>query len=54
LPFIGSYKPLTNSYFALGFGGNGITFSQVAATIINDKIVGKNNNNETIFSFNRI
>ena len=27
LPFIGEYKKLPNSYFALGFGGNGITFS---------------------------
>jgi glycine/D-amino acid oxidase-like deaminating enzyme len=54
LPFIGTYKPLANSYFALGFGGNGITFSQIAATIICDKISGKINNDEDIFSFSRI
>ncbi|WP_213278396.1 NAD(P)/FAD-dependent oxidoreductase [Chryseobacterium indologenes] len=27
LPYIGEYKKLRNSYFVLGFGGNGITFS---------------------------
>ena len=41
LPFIGSYKKLANSYFALGFGGNGITFSLIAAEIIADLITGK-------------
>ncbi len=54
LPFIGTYKPLTNSYFALGFGGNGITFSQLAANIICDEISGRVNNDKNIFSFNRI
>jgi hypothetical protein len=28
LPFIASCKDLPNSYFALGFGGNGIIFSR--------------------------
>jgi glycine/D-amino acid oxidase-like deaminating enzyme len=54
LPFIGSYKPLPNSYFALGFGGNGITFSQVAADMICDHVLGKPNRDATIFSFDRI
>jgi glycine/D-amino acid oxidase-like deaminating enzyme len=54
LPFIGTYKPLSNSYFALGFGGNGITFSQVAANIIIQQILGKPNKDAAIFSFNRV
>jgi glycine/D-amino acid oxidase-like deaminating enzyme len=54
LPFIGTYKPLPNSYFALGFGGNGITFSQIAANIICDLIRGKSNKDAVIFSFDRI
>lgn len=54
LPFIGSYAPLPNSYFALGFGGNGITFSVVAAQIITDLIEGKENKDASIFSFDRI
>ena len=53
LPFIGNYKQIRNNYFALGFGGNGITFSQVAATIIADLIEGKNNSDARLFSFDR-
>ena len=54
LPFIGPYKRLPNSYFALGFGGNGITFSQVAGEIIADLIKKKKNKDLPIFSFDRI
>ena len=54
LPFIGEYPGLPNSYFALGFGGNGITFSLIAAEIIRDLIVGKKNNDQEIFSFSRL
>lgn len=53
LPFIGRYKPLSNSFFSLGFGGNGITFSQVGAEIICDQILGKPNSDAPIFSFDR-
>ncbi|MEO8150287.1 MAG: FAD-binding oxidoreductase [Bacteroidia bacterium] len=54
LPYIGEYKSLPNSYFALGFGGNGITFSVIAAKIIIDMITGKKNKDSDIFSFNRV
>lgn len=54
LPFIGEYKSLPNSYFALGFGGNGITFSLIAAEIITDLIQGKPNKDAALFSFDRI
>ena len=54
LPFIGEYKKLPNSYFGLGFGGNGITFSLIAAEILKDLITGKKNNDSEIFSFSRI
>jgi len=53
LPYIGAYKNLTNSFFALGFGGNGITFSQVAGEIIASLIRGKKNSDANIFSFER-
>jgi glycine/D-amino acid oxidase-like deaminating enzyme len=53
LPYIGAYKNLTNSFFALGFGGNGITFSQVAGEIIASLIKGKKNKDADIFSFER-
>jgi glycine/D-amino acid oxidase-like deaminating enzyme len=54
LPFIGTYRGMPHCYFALGFGGNGITFSQVAATIVGDMIQGKRNNDAAIFSFERV
>ena len=54
LPFIGTYNKLPNSYFALGFGGNGITFSLIAAEIITDLILGKENKDAQIFSFDRV
>ena len=53
LPYIGAYKKLPNSFFALGFGGNGITFSQVAGEIIASLIKGKRNKDVDIFSFER-
>lgn len=53
LPFIGTFAPMPHTYFALGFGGNGITFSQIAANIITDLIQGKKNPDADIFSFNR-
>ncbi len=54
LPFIGNYKKLSNSLFALGFGGNGITFSLIAAEILTGNITGRKNNDENIFLFERI
>ncbi len=34
LPYIGPHPKFPNSYFCLGFGGNGITFSVIGANII--------------------
>lgn len=53
LPYIGSIPERPNTYFALGFGGNGITFSAIAAEIIHDLILGKKNDHTQLFSFNR-
>jgi glycine/D-amino acid oxidase-like deaminating enzyme len=53
LPYIGQYPVRSNTYFALGFGGNGITFSVIAAQIIRDLLTGKKNPDATIFSFDR-
>lgn len=54
LPYIGTYNKLPHSYFSLGFGGNGITFSHIAAEIITDMILGKTNADAAIFSFDRV
>ncbi len=53
LPYIGTYNKTPHTYYALGFGGNGITFSVIAAEIIRDMITGKNNKDAALFSFNR-
>lgn len=54
LPFIGAYNKLPNSLFALGFGGNGITFSVLAAGMVKDMILGKVNRDAKLFSFTRL
>ena len=53
LPYIGEFKKTPNAYYALGFGGNGITFSVIAAKIITDQILGNRNQDSEIFSFER-
>jgi glycine/D-amino acid oxidase-like deaminating enzyme len=53
LPYIGSVPERKNTFFALGFGGNGIVFSVVAAQIIADLLKDKNNPHAEIFRFNR-
>lgn len=52
LPFIGEHKKHPNMYFALGYGGNGITFSVIAAEMIKDMYLGKNVE-ENIYRFDR-
>lgn len=54
LPFIGRYNRFPHSLFALGFGGNGITFSVLAARMITDTITGKANKDASLFSFERV
>lgn len=53
LPYIGSIRQLPHTYFALGFGGNGITFSIIAAQIIRDMLTGKKSKGEEVFGFGR-
>lgn len=54
LPFIGIYPRKPNMYFALGYGGNGITFSMIAAQVIGNLIIGKEDHRAEIFGFNRL
>ncbi len=53
LPYIGTYAKTPHTYYALGFGGNGITFSVIAAQIISDLITEKKNKDAELFSFER-
>ena len=53
LPYIGSIPQRPNTLFALGFGGNGITFSLIAAEMIRDLLLDKKSDDLSIFSFSR-
>lgn len=50
---IGASPALPNAYFALGYGGNGITYSMIAAGIIADLYLGRENTDAQIFAFTR-
>lgn len=53
LPYIGIHPRYPHAYFALGYGGNGITFSVIAAEIIRDQFMGQPNPDARIFRFGR-
>lgn len=53
LPYIGGHPERPHTYFALGYGGNGITYSVIAAEIIRDLCLGKANADAKIFRFGR-
>jgi glycine/D-amino acid oxidase-like deaminating enzyme len=53
LAYIGQTPEWPHAYFALGYGGNGITYSILAAEIIRDAILGKQNEYADLFRFDR-
>jgi glycine/D-amino acid oxidase-like deaminating enzyme len=53
LPYIGSTPQFPRGLFALGYGGNGITFSLVASSIIADLVDGRSNPDAELFGFGR-
>lgn len=53
LPYIGAWPGKDRMFFALGYGGNGITFSMIAAQVIANQISGKKDERGEIFSFDR-
>jgi glycine/D-amino acid oxidase-like deaminating enzyme len=53
LAYIGETSEFPNGYFALGYGGNGITYSLIAAEIIRDIYTGRPNRDAAIFRFDR-
>ena len=54
LPWIGRHPKNPNTWVALGYGGNGITFGLIAAEIIRDEISGRRTPNDAIFGFQRL
>ncbi|MCW3086182.1 MAG: dependent oxidoreductase [Bacteroidetes bacterium] len=53
LPYIGVSKEYKHAYFALGFGGNGIVFSQIAGEIIAELFSTGKSKNAGLFAFHR-
>jgi glycine/D-amino acid oxidase-like deaminating enzyme len=53
LPFIGALPAFPRACFALGYGGNGITFSVLAAALIRDVCAGRPNADAALFRFGR-
>jgi glycine/D-amino acid oxidase-like deaminating enzyme len=53
LPYIGSVRQFPHGYFALGYGGNGITFSWIAANLLLDRFLERPNRDAELFGFER-
>lgn len=53
LPVIGTPPGMPRTHFALGYGGNGITFSLIAAEIITASITGRADPDAELFRFDR-
>jgi glycine/D-amino acid oxidase-like deaminating enzyme len=53
LPYIGTVPQFPHGLFALGYGGNGITFSYVAAELLVDLFLQRRNPDLEIFRFDR-
>jgi len=53
LPYIGEWPRKKGMFFALGYGGNGITFSMSAAQMICNSIQGKEDERYKVFGFER-
>jgi glycine/D-amino acid oxidase-like deaminating enzyme len=53
LPYIGPHKDFPGAQFALGYGGNGITFATIASAIIPDLISRTQNSDSRLFRFDR-
>ena len=53
LPYIGPHPNFPRSYFVLGFGGNGITFSIMGMKIISDALAGRSNKFLEYYKFER-
>ncbi len=51
LPSIGPVPGMANCYGVLAFGGNGITFSRIAAEIIRARLTGKDDPEADLFAF---
>jgi glycine/D-amino acid oxidase-like deaminating enzyme len=53
LAYIGQVRQMPRCYFALGFGGNGITYSVIASHILRDVLMDRENPYAHLFRFDR-
>ena len=53
LPYIGRHRRYPNHLFALGYGGNGMTFGFLAAKLLLDEIQGVQSRDRALFGFGR-
>lgn len=53
LAYIGQPADRPYAYFAIGYGGNGITFSMIASRLITDLYLGRPNEDAAVFRFGR-
>ena len=53
LPYIGPHPDFPRAHFALGYGGNGTTYSLLAAEIIRDALTGRTHRYAHTFGFDR-
>lgn len=54
LPLIGAVPGLDNVFAVMGFGGNGVTFSQIAAEMISAEIAGRRDADADLFAFRNV
>lgn len=54
LPYIGKHSRLPHTFFALGYGGNGIPFSAIAAELLRDLICEGASRHADLFRFERV
>jgi glycine/D-amino acid oxidase-like deaminating enzyme len=53
MPFIGPHPDVPHTWFALGFGGNGTTFSVIAAEMIREALLGREDPDAALLGFGR-
>jgi glycine/D-amino acid oxidase-like deaminating enzyme len=53
LPYIGPHRRYPHHLFALGYGGNGITFGYLAAQVLVRALRGRSEPDDALFGFTR-
>lgn len=54
MPYIGRVLGVPDAYFSLSYGANGVIFALLAAEVIRDLFLGRKNDGEKVFAFDRL